>query len=219
MAHSPHWEVKRFSGSQEIPQIWWNQKVHYRIYKYPPLVLTLSQIKLVHAPRPTSWRSILILSSHLHLGLLPSAFPTKTLYTPLLSIMCATCPVQLIVLDLITQIVFGEKWISLSSSLSSFLHSPVTSSLLGPNILLSTLFSDTLSLRSSLNVSDEISYPYKATGTNVPYILESNPHPFYSFRGVKNQMRIRISCGLDSQSWAGFCKAGRAAVRAVRTIK
>jgi len=30
----------------------------------------------------------------------------------------------------------------------NFLHSPVTSSLLGPNTLLNTLFSDTLSLRS-----------------------------------------------------------------------
>ena len=35
------------------------------------------------------------------------------------------------------------------SSLCSFLHSPHTSSLLGPNILLSTIFSNTLSVRFS----------------------------------------------------------------------
>ena len=38
------------------------------------------------SPHPTSWRSILILSTHLRLGLpsdrFPSGFPTKTLYTP-----------------------------------------------------------------------------------------------------------------------------------------
>ena len=37
-------------------------------------------------PHPTSWRSVLILSTHLRLGLtsglLPSGFSTKTLYTP-----------------------------------------------------------------------------------------------------------------------------------------
>ena len=53
----------------------------------------------------------------------------------------------------------------------------------------------------------------------IPYILESNPHPFYSFRRLKNQIRIRIACGLDSRSWAGFWKNDRAAVRAVRTIQ
>jgi hypothetical protein len=37
-------------------------------------------------------------------------------------------------------------------------------SLLGPNTLLNTLFSNTLSLRSSLNVRDQVSHPYKATG-------------------------------------------------------
>jgi hypothetical protein len=36
----------------------------------------------------------------------------------------------------------------------------------------------------------------------LPYILESNLHPFSSFRGLKNQMRIRIECGLDSRSRA-----------------
>jgi hypothetical protein len=54
---------------------------------------------------------------------------------------------------------------------------------------------------------------------HIPYILESNPHPFYSFRGLKNQMRIRIACGLDSRSTAGFWKNDRAAVRAIRTIQ
>jgi len=53
----------------------------------------------------------------------------------------------------------------------------------------------------------------------IPYFLESNPHPFYSFRGLKNQMLIRIACGLDSRSWTGFWKNYRAAVRAVRRIK
>ena len=40
---------------------------------------------------------------------------------------------------------------------------PVTSSLLGPNILLNTLFSNTLSFLSSLRVNDQVSHPYKTT--------------------------------------------------------
>jgi hypothetical protein len=43
------------------------------------------------------------------------------------------------------------------------LHSPVASSLLGPNILLSTLFLNILSLCSSLSVRDQVSHPYKTT--------------------------------------------------------
>ena len=51
----------------------------------------------------------------------------------------------------------------LSSSLFSFLHSSVTSSLLGQNILLIALFSNTLSRLTSPNVSDQVSHPYKTT--------------------------------------------------------
>ena len=36
--------------------------------------------------------------------------------------------------------------------------------LLGPNMILSTLFWGTLSLRQSLNVSDQVSHPYKTKG-------------------------------------------------------
>ena len=55
-----------------------------------------------------------------------------------------------------------------------FLHSLFTSSLLGPNILFNTLFSNTISLCSSINVSDQVSHPYPTIGeTLVLYILIS----------------------------------------------
>ena len=126
-------------------------------------------------PHPTSWRSILILSTLLGLGfpsgLFPSGFPTKTLYTPLSSTICATCPAHLILLDFITRTILGEEYKLFSYSLCNLLHSPVTSSLLGLNIL-NTMFSNILSFLSSRNVSDQASHPYKTTGKIIVlYIL------------------------------------------------
>ena len=127
---------------------------------------------LVH---PTFWRPILMLYSHLCLGLptglLPSGFPIKTLYTPLPSSWRATCLSHPILLDFVTRTILAQEYRSLSSSLCCFLHCPVTSSLWGPNILLNTLFSNTLSLRSSLIVSDQVSHPYTTGKFVVLYIL------------------------------------------------
>ena len=45
-----------------------------------------------------------------------------------------------------------------------FMQSPVTSSLVSPNVLLNTFFSNTVILCSTVNVRDQVSHPLKSTG-------------------------------------------------------
>ena len=185
MVQSPSWEANWFAASQEIPRISRNPKVHYRTHKHPPTVSILCQ------PNPVNIPTSHLLEIHPNI-IHPSKprspqwspslrFPHQDSIHPLSSPIRATCPAHLILLDFITRTILGEDYKSFSSSLCSPLHSPVTSSLLGPNILLNTMFSNNLSFLSSRNVNDQVSHPCKTTGKIIVlYIfifkfLDSNP--------------------------------------------
>ena len=86
--------------------------------------------------------------------------------------------------------IFGEEYRSQSSLLCSLLNSPITSSILSPNILLSTLFLKTLSLHSSLSVSNQVSQPYKTTGKIIQGAAEIVKH-----------VKILFTCFSGSVSW------------------
>ena len=168
MEQSPSWEANQFSARQEISPILWNRKVHYHVFT------RACHLSLFWARSIQYMPSIPRLKIHLNI-ILPSMpgssmwflslrFPPQTLYAPLLSPIHAAYPTHPILLHLVTWIVFGEEYRSLCSWFCSFHHSPLTSSFSGPNILLSAPFSDTLDLHSSLNVSGQVSHPYKTRG-------------------------------------------------------
>jgi hypothetical protein len=85
--------------------------------KYLPSVPILSQLEPVLFLHPTSWRSILILSSHLRLGLLsclfPTGFPTINLHTTLLFVIRTTFRTHFLLIDFIIWTIFIFYFISL----------------------------------------------------------------------------------------------------------
>ena len=136
MMQSSSWEANWFAASHEIPPFHGNRRFITALTSLRHLSLFwASPIHSIY-PHPTSWRSILILSTHLRLGLpsglFPSGFSTKTLYAPSphpyaphaqpISFFSILSPAQY------------EEYKSFSSSLCNLLHFPVTSALLGPNI-------------------------------------------------------------------------------------
>jgi hypothetical protein len=48
--------------------------------------------------------------------------------------------------------------------ITQFFQPPITSSVFGPNIVLSVLFSNALSLYASFNVRDQVPHPYETKG-------------------------------------------------------
>jgi hypothetical protein len=107
---------------------------------------------------PTFWRSILILFSYLAWVFLVLSFlqvfpPKPSINPPLLHRCYIPHLPHSYRFDHPKNIGWGLHIIKFL--ITNFFHSPVLLSLLGTNMFLSTLFCNTLSLRTSLNVSDK----------------------------------------------------------------
>ena len=130
MVQNPSWEANWFAASQEIPRISRNPKVHYRTHKRPPPVTILDQPNPVRIP-----------TSHLHPNIIHPSTP-RSLQWSLSLRFPHQDPIH-------SPLLTHTRHMPSPSHSSRFCHphnigwlgdSPVTSSLLGPNIL-NTLFS------------------------------------------------------------------------------
>jgi hypothetical protein len=74
--HQPSWEANRFAASQEIPHILWTQRFITAFTSARHLSVSRANSVQSITPHPTSWRTVLIISSHLRLGLPSGLFPS-----------------------------------------------------------------------------------------------------------------------------------------------
>ena len=150
MQQRPYWEANSSATRQEITNNLWNTEVYYRFKQRRPPVPILSQNNEVH-----------VLNFHI---ILPSTTRSSKLSLSLSFLhqnsVCDSplshkrrMPVHLIILDMINQIVFGVAVQTIKIHVTRSPPLPCYLSLLDPNILLSTLLSNTLTLRSTLSTS------------------------------------------------------------------
>jgi hypothetical protein len=133
MGQSPSWETNRLSGTQGIPRLLWNLKVHCSAPKNLPLIPIMHYLNPLQTSHPASWRFTLIFSSCLYLGLPSTYFPSFPEQNSVpVPPTCATVHAHLIFLNLIILTISGEKWKIRSASLHNFLQPPVPFSLFGP---------------------------------------------------------------------------------------
>ena len=146
--------LEKITGSQLVKEF----PAYYGIWRFITAFTRARHLSLAWAksiqytpPHPTSWRSILILSwstpgsSKWSLSL-RFRHQNPVYASPLPHTCYLTHPSHST--RFYHSNYMSDDYRSLSSSLFSFLHSPVTLSLFGPSTLINTLFSNTFRLRS-----------------------------------------------------------------------
>ena len=166
MEQSASWEGDSFSDRQEHAP-----KTHYRVTNAPQLLLILIHMN----PFGSHFLKILF-------NIIPPYKPAyskwslynmpyqRLLCAPLLFPILATCPVHLSLLDFDHP---SDIWWMQITKLLIILPSPppLTSSLLGPNFFLSTLYPTVFPIWCPCNVADHVSCPHKRTENIFLFIL------------------------------------------------